>query len=105
LVIDILLWIPAILGLIGAIGLIKLPNVYTRTYASSVCAVGCTCLLLLILTIKHFYSVLSTKYLFLMILILLTSPTASHAIANAAYKNKIDLKKSVKRARRVRKKR
>jgi len=87
------LWIPVLIGLIGAIGLLRLPNVYTRIFASTMCAIGCTCLLLVMLAVRNFYSVLSVKYLFLAVLILLTSPTASHAIANAAYKNKIDLKK------------
>jgi len=87
------LWIPVLIGLIGAIGLLRLPNVYTRIFASTMCAVGCTFLLLVMLAVRNFYSVLSMKYLFLAALILLTSPTASHAIANAAYKNKIDLKK------------
>ena len=86
-----LMWIPAILGVIGAVGIIRLPNLYTRIFASTMCAIGGTCFLVFLLAVKHFYSILSMKYFFLMFLLILTSPTASHAIANAAYKNKIDM--------------
>ncbi len=90
---DILLFVPVILGLIGSLGLIRMKNVYTRIFASTMCSVGCTCLLIFILAVKHFYSPLSMKYFILLVLIILTSPTASHAIANAAYKNKVGVKK------------
>ena len=93
---NLVLLLPAVLGLIGAIGLIRMKNVYTRIFASSMCAVGCTCLLVFLLAVKNFYSILSMKYLLLLALIILTAPTASHAIANAAYKNKVDLKKTGK---------
>ena len=92
MVLDVLLWIPVVLGFIGAIGLLRMPNVYTRIFASTMCAVGCTCVLLFILILKNIASPLALKYLLLIFLIVLTSPTASHAIANAAYKNKVDLK-------------
>lgn len=89
---EIIFLIPALIGLVGAIGLIRLPNVYTRVFASTMCAVGCTCFIVFLLAAKNFYSILSMKYLLLLWLIILTAPTASHAIANAAYKNKIDIK-------------
>ncbi|UCG95472.1 MAG: monovalent cation/H(+) antiporter subunit G [archaeon] len=89
---DFLLLLPALIGLIGALGLIRLPNVYTRIFASTMCAVGCTSLLIFILAMKHFYSLLSLKYILLLVLIIFTSPTASHAIANAAYKKKVGLR-------------
>ncbi len=93
MVLEILLWIPVISGLVGAVGLLRMKSVYTRIFASTMCAVGCTCLLLFMLFIKNFYSVLSMKYLLLMLLLSLTSPTASHAIANAAYRNGVKLEK------------
>ena len=93
---ELIFLIPALIGLLGAIGLIRMKNVYTRIFASTMCAVGCTCLLIFLLALKNFYSILSMKYFLLMVLIILTSPTASHAIANAAYRNKVDLKKASK---------
>jgi len=94
---EIFFWIPVIIGLFGAIGLLRMKNVYTRIFASTMCSIGCTCLFVFMLAVKHFYSILSMKYLLIMFLIILTSPTASHAIANAAYKNRVDLKKIKKR--------
>ena len=90
---DLILLLPVVIGLIGAIGLIRLKNVYTRIFASTMCAVGCTCFFLFLLAVKNFYSLLSMKYIILMLLISITSPTASHAIANAAYKNRVDIRK------------
>ena len=90
---DIIFLIPVISGLIGALGMLRMKNVYTRIFASTMCSFGCTSLLVLILALKNFYSVLSMKYFLLLFLILLTSPTASHAIANAAYKNRAYLEK------------
>lgn len=92
MVIDAFLALAGLSGVFGAIGLVRLPNFYTRTFASNMCTVGCTCLIVLILAAKHFYSPLSMKYIVLLLLIMLTSPTASHVIANAAYKNGVDLK-------------
>lgn len=94
---DLILLLPAIIGFIGALGLVRLPNLYTRIFASTMCSVGCTSFLILLLVFKHFYSQLSLKLIILLALIILTSPTASHAIANAAYKNRVDL--SSKRGR------
>jgi len=96
---DLILILPAVIGFIGALGLIRLPNIYTRIFASTMCSVGCTSFLILLLAARNFYSLLSMKYIILLMLILLTSPTASHAIANAAYKNKVDLKKKRGRKR------
>lgn len=93
MVLEYLLWIPPLMGLVGAIGLVRMRNVYTRIFASTMCSVGCASLLILILAVKNFYSILSMKYLLLLTLILLTTPTASHAIANAAYRNGVDLDK------------
>lgn len=104
---EIVLLVPALIGFVGAIGLLRLPNVYTRIFASTMCAVGCTCFLVFLLAVNNFYSILSMKYLVLVALIILTAPTASHAIANAAYKNKVDLvrvekSKIVKKAKKKR---
>jgi len=95
--IEWILLVPAAFGIVGAIGILRLPNVYTRIFASTLCVIGCTSLLTLILAVKNFYSILSMKYFFLLFLLLLTSPTASHAIANAAYKKKVDLKRRRKK--------
>ena len=85
--------LPAMIGVVGAIGILRLPNVYTRIFASTMCGMGCTCFTILLLAMNSFYSTLSMKYLFLAALLIFTMPTASHAIANAAYKNRVDLRR------------
>ena len=91
--VDWVLLIPAVSGLLGAVGIVRMKNIYMRIFASTLCSVGCTSFLVGILAFRNFYSVLSMKYIILLFLIILTSPTASHAIANAAYKNRVGLEK------------
>lgn len=76
--------IGAFFGLVGAIGIIRLPDVYTRAHAASksdtlgaVLAVAAAAFAL--------QSDLSTiKAVFLLIFMFLTNPTAAHAVARAA---------------------
>ena len=76
------------ISVIGAIGLVRFPDIYTRTHAQTVINVGGTCLLLLgIFFEAPFLSLYSAKSLLLIIFIFLTSPVGSHAIARAAYKS------------------
>ncbi len=89
MVVQILLYISAVFALIGAIGLFRFPDFYTRTHAATVITVGGVCLALAALTISTFWNVYSLKSMIVIILIFLTAPTATHAIANAAYKKDI----------------
>jgi multicomponent Na+:H+ antiporter subunit G len=81
--------IGAILAIIGSIGLIRLPDFYTRVHAQTVAVVGGACLLLLGFAV-HIHSLqYSLKILLIIIVILISSPTSSHAIAKAAKKSGI----------------
>jgi len=72
-----------VVAFIGAIGLLRLPDFYTRTHAQTVIIIGGVCLPLLILAIQQ----RSVKIFLILIVLLITSPTATHAIARAAYKS------------------
>jgi multicomponent Na+:H+ antiporter subunit G len=80
----------AFFGGVAAIGLVRLPDVYTRTHAASksdtlgaVLAVAAAALAL--------QSGLSTaKSVFLLVFMFITNPTAAHAIARAAREQGIE---------------
>jgi multicomponent Na+:H+ antiporter subunit G len=82
---EILLYIAAIFMLLGSIGLLRFPDIYARTHAVALLTVGGVCLAMLTLAIKTWFSIYSVKALLVILVILLTSPTATHAIAKAAY--------------------
>jgi len=89
-----LIFAGSIISVIGAAGLIRFPDIYSRTHAQTVVNVGGTCLLLLgVFFQAPFLSLYSIKSLLLIIFIFLTSPVGSHAIARAAYMSGVRPKK------------
>jgi multicomponent Na+:H+ antiporter subunit G len=82
---EILMFIGGVFSLIGSIGLHRFPDVYSRSHAQTVINVGGTLSILCGIIIQTFFSSLSIKAIFLAILIFLTSPVGTHAIAKAAY--------------------
>lgn len=81
----VLMVIGGVLAIIGSLGLIRFPDVYSRSHAQTVVNVGGVCLILVGVLVDQFFSVFSVKALFLIILIFVTSPVATHAITKAAY--------------------
>ena len=88
---EILLGIASFCAVSGAIGLLRLPDVYTRVHASTVLAVGGTILLCLTLAFRTYphSQVMATKLLFLAFILCLTSPTASYLSGKAAFRSGI----------------
>lgn len=81
---ETLLIIGSVFSVIGAVGMLRFPDVYTRLHANTVCTVGGAVSILLALAYKG--PLLSaSKFIIIILFIALTSPTASHMIANAAY--------------------
>jgi len=80
-----LMVVGGVLAIIGSFGLVRFPDVYSRSHAQTVVNVGGICLLLLGVMVDQFFSVFFVKALFLIILIFVTSPVATHAITKAAY--------------------
>lgn len=70
---------------VGAIGIIRLPDFYTRLHATGVTDTGGAELVLIGLMIQAGWSLLTLKLALIALFLFLTSPTATHAIANAAY--------------------
>ena len=89
----ILIVLGSIISVIGAVGLVRFPDVYTRSHAQTVLNVGGVCLTLLGVFLESFLSLYSIKCLLLILFIFLTSPVDSHAIARAAYKSGVKPKR------------
>lgn len=71
--------------LVGAIGIIRLPDFFTRIHAAGVTDTLGAELVLLGLILQAGFSFLAVKLFLVGAFIFFTSPTATHAIANAAY--------------------
>jgi len=73
--------------LAGTIGVLRLPDFYTRLHAAGMTDTLGAELILLGLIIQSGYSQMTLKLLLVAFFLLITSPTATHAVAHAAYKN------------------
>lgn len=88
LVLDVLSW--ALLGagaafcVIGGLGLVRLRGFFPRTHASSVIDSGGAGLILAGLILQAGWSLVAVKLVAIGVLIFFASPTATHALANAA---------------------
>jgi len=68
----------------GCVGLVRFPDVYNRLQAATKCVTFGTCILLLGVAI-YAADATSPKAIICAAFVLLTSPTAAHAIARAAH--------------------
>ena len=69
---------------VGAIGVLRMPGVYTRLHASSVSDTFGVGLILLGLILVSGLTLVSVKLAFLAAFLFLTGPVATHAVARAA---------------------
>jgi len=87
-VIDVLSWVLLAAGsafvFIGGLGALRLPNFYTRMHAASLTDGMGTILILVGIMLQAGWSLAAFKLLAILIFLLLTGPTASYALANAA---------------------
>ena len=69
----------------GALGVLRLPDFFTRIHAAGMTDTLGVELILFGLIIQSGFTLLSLKFLLVAFFLFLTSPTATHAIADAAY--------------------
>jgi len=77
----------AVFVIAGAIGVIRLPDFYTRLHAAGVTDTLGAELIVIGLMLQFGFSLVSAKIALIGLFLFLTSPTATHAIANAAYRS------------------
>ena len=88
MILDMLSWVflvaGGLLGIIGGIGIHRFPDFFTRLHAAGITDTLCAALILTGLGLQSGFSLVSFKLVLIFAFILFTSPTASHALANAA---------------------
>ncbi|HSQ09603.1 MAG TPA: monovalent cation/H(+) antiporter subunit G [Burkholderiaceae bacterium] len=86
--IDGLSWVSLIAGgvfcVIGAVGMLRMPDFYTRLHAASVIETLGGGLILLGLLLQAGFTLVAAKLLIVALLVFFASPTATHALAKAA---------------------
>lgn len=70
----------------GCIGLIRFPDVYNRLQASTKCVTLGTCLILIAVVVQFGWNSMSIKAVICSIFILMTAPTAAHAISRGSHR-------------------
>ena len=95
-IVYLFLFIGVFFTLLGGVGILRFPDVYTRLHAGTKCTTFGSIFLILsivILGLKTWYlgdtngSVLAIHSTIALIAILLTNPTGAHAIARAAHRS------------------
>ena len=81
---SVLLVLGAFFSLSGALGLFRFPDFFTRVHAASVTDSIATILIIVGLILLTDFGLVAVKLLFILIFLLLTSPTAAHALAKSA---------------------
>ena len=77
--------------LLGCIGLVRFPDVYNRLQAGTKCVTLGVCLILIGTIVLSDSTPMQLKAVLCVIFILITSPTAAHALARAARRSGIEL--------------
>ncbi|QLY40227.1 monovalent cation/H(+) antiporter subunit G [Hujiaoplasma nucleasis] len=90
IVLDIIIILFLIAGLffffVGVVGLLRMPNVFTRMHATTKCDTMGAGLVFAALIMWQGFSFISANILLILIFVWITNPTAAHAIAKTAYK-------------------
>ena len=88
LVWDILSWFAILTGsaflLIGSIGLVRLPDMFTRSHATGVTETLATYLLILGMAFQAGLSLVTVKLIVIALFMFFASPTSTHALTRAA---------------------
>lgn len=88
MLIDILSWgclvLGGIAGIIGGIGIHRFPDFYSRMHAAGITDTLCALLILLGLGLQAGWTLAAFKVALIFVFLMITSPTASYALANAA---------------------
>ena len=95
LLIDGLSWICLVTGsvfcVLGGVGLVRFPDFYTRIHASGLTDTLGAGLIVLGLMLQAGLTLITAKLVFILFFLLITSPTANHALVKAAYAHGIKI--------------
>lgn len=89
ILLDVLSWLLLLAGsafvIIGGVGVLRLPDVYTRMHAAGITDTLGAGLILGGLMIQGGWTQVTVKLIMILAFLLFTSPTATYALANAAF--------------------
>ncbi|MDZ7736913.1 MAG: monovalent cation/H(+) antiporter subunit G [Gammaproteobacteria bacterium] len=72
-----------VFGILGGIGLLRFPDFYTRLHAAGITDTLCAFLIIVGLVIQAGLALVSIKLMLILVFMVFTAPTASHALARA----------------------
>jgi multicomponent Na+:H+ antiporter subunit G len=85
---DIASWVLIVIGgafgIIGGIGVLRMPDFFTRIHPAGMTDSMFAPCILVALMLQSGWSIITVKLAFILLFLFLTSPTASHALAKAA---------------------
>lgn len=88
MLIEIISWIfiftGALLGIAGGVGIHRFPDFYSRLHAVGITDTMCAASILIGLGMQTGISIASLKLLLIFVFLFFSSPTATHALADAA---------------------
>jgi multicomponent Na+:H+ antiporter subunit G len=88
LVLDLVSWILIVAGgafaVVGAVGMLRMPDFYTRVHAASLTDIVASLAILLGLALQADQALVAVKLGVIALLIFFTSPAATHALVRAA---------------------
>ena len=88
MILDMLSWpllvLGGLAGIIGGLGIHRFPDFFHRMHAAGITDTLCAASILFGLVLQSGFSLVSFKLLLIFVFLMLTSPTASHVLANAA---------------------
>ena len=88
IVLEIVSWMFLLAGgvmlVIGAIGIVRLPDVFARMHGAGIIDTMGVCSVLIGLMLQAGLSIVTIKLALIVVFILFTSPTSTHALAQAA---------------------
>jgi len=84
------------LCLTGGLGILRFPDFYTRMHAVGVTETLATAMIIFGLILHNPDFFIDIKLLIILLMTLFISPTASHALANAAFHNELFKQKDAK---------
>jgi multicomponent Na+:H+ antiporter subunit G len=93
MIIDILSWISiltgCVLSIIGGVGLLRFPDMYSRLHAVGITDTLCAALILLGLGLQAGLSFESVKLFLIYAFLFFTSPTSSYSLSHSAWRSGI----------------
>ncbi len=86
---SIIVWASLLTGslfaVIGGIGVLRLPDVYTRLHGAGITDTMGAGLILFGLAVHEGFTLITVKLVLIFIFLIITSPASSNAVANAAH--------------------